>query len=991
MASGLSWVRVVPLVALLWGLPAEVRAELFEQAFVDGKVERLKTVQPQPLLRPMQLPLVKQAGTVKQNDATQDVLLEVEGALAEGDAQLDDGSLYDVHLFDGQAGQIVRITLVSDEFDTFLLLKDASGEELTRNNDGSESSNAEIVFRLQSVGQYQIFANAYNESDRGAYRLTVATADEATLHQAELKAEADRLLQQGSDSLRISQYREALESAQVALEIYLELGNRQGEANSLSTMGIAYRRLGEYQRAIDFQQQSLAIVRDIGDHQGEAASLGNLGNTYYSLGEYQRAIDFHQQSLAITKEIGDRQSEVASLVNLGLNYYRLGEYQRAIDFHQQSLAIAKEIDDRQGEVASLGNLGNTYYSLGEFQRAIDFQQQSLAIAREISDRQSEAASLGNLGNTYYSLEEYQNAIDFQQQYLVIAREIGDRQGEINSLRSLGLAYEGLGEYQRAKDFYQQSLAIAREIGDRQGEANALGSLGIAYDILGEYQRATDFQQQSLAITREIGDRQGEAISLGNLGLSYFKQEQAVLAEESLLGSISIFESLRSSELSDRDRITFFETQAQTYKSLQLVLTSQNKISEALEVSDRGRARSFVQLVSEKLSAGSEAQVEANPLSFSEMQKVAEEQESVLVEYSIVSTTEGNPLLYIWVMQPTGDLDFRQVPLGNDPDRLSELVNQSRKAIGVRGRGLALSRAEDVQASDKLRELHQLMIEPIADLLPSDPEQRVVFVPQGELFLVPFPALIDESGTYLIKQHTLLTAPSIQVLSLTQRQANAHARSPKSDTNLLAVGNPVMPEVWNPETAVTAQLPSLLGSEQEAQAIASLFDTEALLGANATEAAVKQKIGNARIIHLATHGLLEYGTPEDSGVRDVPGAIALAPSQNEDGLLTSAEILELTLQADLVVLSACDTGLGTITGDGIIGLSRSLTAAGASSVIVSLWSIPDAPTAELMVEFYRQMQQGKDKAQALRQAMLATKENHPNPGDWAAFTLIGSAE
>ena len=138
--------------------------------------------------------------------------------------------------------------------------------------------------------------------------------------------------------------------------------------------------------------------------------------------------------------------------------------------------------------------------------------------------------------------------------------------------------------------------------------------------------------------------------------------------------------------------------------------------------------------------------------------------------------------------------------------------------------------------------------------------------------------------------------------------------------------------------------------------------------------------------------MEYGNPKDSGVRDIPGAIALTPGQGEDGLLTSSEIFdELELKADLVVLSACDTGLGDITGDGVIGLSRSLMAKGVPSVVVSLWSVPDAPTAELMTEFYSQLDQGRDKAQALRYAMLETLKDNPKPRDWAAFTLIGQAE
>jgi CHAT domain-containing protein len=190
---------------------------------------------------------------------------------------------------------------------------------------------------------------------------------------------------------------------------------------------------------------------------------------------------------------------------------------------------------------------------------------------------------------------------------------------------------------------------------------------------------------------------------------------------------------------------------------------------------------------------------------------------------------------------------------------------------------------------------------------------------------------------------------------------------------------------------TQPLTSLPGAEREALSIAQLNNSQALIGEQATESAIVKQMPQARIIHLATHGLLDYGIPEASLVRDVPGAIALAPSDTDDGLLTSAEILDLNLNAELVVLSACDTGRGNITSDGVIGLSRSLIMAGVPSVVVSLWSVPDAPTAELMTEFYRQMEQTPDKAQALRQAMLKTMETHPNPRDWAAFTLIGEAE
>jgi CHAT domain-containing protein len=181
-----------------------------------------------------------------------------------------------------------------------------------------------------------------------------------------------------------------------------------------------------------------------------------------------------------------------------------------------------------------------------------------------------------------------------------------------------------------------------------------------------------------------------------------------------------------------------------------------------------------------------------------------------------------------------------------------------------------------------------------------------------------------------------------------------------------------------------QLSALPGAEAEARAIAPLLKTQAITGAQGTKAAIVPKMRQASIIHLATHGLLD-------DVRGLGSAIALAPSGEDDGLLTAEEIFDMKLQANLVVLSACNTGEGRITGDGVIGLSRALISAGVPSVIVSLWAVPDAPTSELMRSFYQNLQNNPDKAQALRQAMLTTMKTHPQPRNWAAFTLIGESE
>jgi len=870
------------------------------------------------------------------------------------------------------------------------------------------------------------------------------------------------------------QYSKAIEVQQQTLRIAQEIGHRKLEIASLSNLGGAYLSLQQYREAIDFFQQSLTIAREIGDRRREAIYLNNLGNAYLFLSQYPQAIEFQQQSLLVARENGYRRGEAASLNGLGMAYAYLGQYQKAIEIQQQSMVIAREIGDRHEEMRSLEILGFAYHALGQYPQLLEVRQQSLVIAREVGHRQGQGASLGNLGVAHLYLDQYPQAIDFFQQALAIAREIGDRQVEAAFLGNLGIVYSHLGQYSQAINFQQQTLAIAREIGDRQGEATSLDNLGTAYAYLGQYQQSIEFQQQSLAMMQEIRDRAGESRVLSNLGLSLFESGDPVAAEEPLFAAIQIQESLRQS-LSDANKISIFETQTSPYLVLQEILVAQNRSDEALEIAERGRARAFVELLAKRLSNTSDVPSGMEPPSLAHIQNIARMQNATLVEYSIIgSRIREKSTLYIWVVQPTGSIHARQVDLSILSLPLNELIPETRQSLGVRNRGshpqpaprqrlafapgnwvrlhsdapdsepwevvkvnsqsgtLSLTQSSFPQgvtierpASDvaakvetrraknlRLQQLHQVLIDPIADLLPADPSARVIFMPQRELFLVPFPALQDAQGTYLIEQHTILTAPAIQVLDLTrQRRQRLAANTPHSSSvfrppssilpspssilpspssvlpspsDLLIVGNPTMPKIAGVLGEPPQPLTALPHAEQEAREIAQLLQTTALTGNQVTKAAVLAKLPAARAIHLATHGLLDDR-------RGLGSAIALAPAAGDDGLLTAEEILDLNLKAELVVLSACNTGKGRITGDGVIGLSRALIHAGVPSVIVSLWTVPDAPTASLMTAFYENLQQSGDKAQALRQAMLTTMQHHPDPRDWAAFTLIGEAE
>ena len=421
---------------------------------------------------------------------------------------------------------------------------------------------------------------------------------------------------------------------------------------------------------------------------------------------------------------------------------------------------------------------------------------------------------------------------------------------------------------------------------------------------------------------------------------------------------------------------------------------------------------------------------------SEIQSVARTQKSTIVEYSILSSNlqlkeeEEEKILMIWVIKPSGEVISRKVDLqeikknqlrkGLKPSSISDLVPQVRAnlklrsssqdkltfSIGDRVRfkddvNLSLQPYEIVGVNEKtqtllvknpsyssklppekrrfsevssktqsdLQLLYQLLIEPIKDALPQDSSEKVIFIPHKELFLVPFVALQDKSGKFLIEKHTISTAPSIQTLSLThQRKQNLTNQTGSS----LIIGNPY---------------PNIIGelnyAESEASSIAQITNGQLLTREAATKKEVIKRLSDSKLLHFATHGILDEQ-------RGFGSSIVLTRDGEDDGLLRAEEIADMKLNAELVVLSACDTGRGKLSGDGVIGLSRSFITAGVPSVIVSLWKVPDQSTAPLMTQFYQNLKVNPDKAVALREAMLTTMKQYPDPVNWAAFTLIGES-
>ena len=393
-----------------------------------------------------------------------------------------------------------------------------------------------------------------------------------------------------------------------------------------------------------------------------------------------------------------------------------------------------------------------------------------------------------------------------------------------------------------------------------------------------------------------------------------------------------------------------------------------------------------------------------------------------MEYSVLPSGR----ILIWVIQPDGsihsiesdaaaldeslvDSTSQFATLGENGSRgdelsetpLSTLVEDTQISLTRGGLSELSPQLSRQQLDNQLEQLHEVLIEPIAQWLPTDDQQRVIFIPHRELFRIPFAALQDREGNYLIQKHTILTAPSIQSLELA-RQHRTRIQS-MNTTDALIVGNPNFPDTlttaygWQP----------LPGAEREARKVSTHLSQHlgksptVLLHDQATETQVKEQLHTARFIHLATHGNL-VSVNEKAGLPGVqhsflPGLLALAASDQDDGSLIADELRHITrnnpLNAELVVLSACQTGQGRVTSDGVDGLSRTLLTAGVPTLLVSLWNASDHHTVSLMDEFYRQfLEEDQNNAQALRLAMLQMiEQGDNNPQYWAAFTLVGQAE
>ncbi|MFN0072021.1 MAG: CHAT domain-containing protein [Chloroflexota bacterium] len=806
------------------------------------------------------------------------------------------------------------------------------------------------------------------------------------------------------------QFRRSGERFEQALESWRELGDRPLEATTLNNLGFVYQLQGQMALAISRYQMAWGIARDLGERPLEATSLINLGSAHEALGQVGRAIDVFEQALGIQRELGNRTGEVDALNGLGGAYQRLGQVGRAVAAYDQALAISRDMGDQQGQGISLHNLGAAYEDLGQSARAVDAYEQALAIVLAEGNRYGEGVIRASLGSAYDDTGHVERAIGMYEQALVILREIGDVSDGVRALNGLALAYNQQNRTEQAIDVYEEALAIIREGASRTAEGATLNNLAVAHSKLGRVAHAIELYLQALAIRREVGDRSGEAITLGNLGHAFGEQGDGPRSLAAYRDAVDVFDTLRSDARAETFQQSFADANADVYGQAAAAAFRWGEAEDALAFTERGRARTLLDQVSRGRVAtpvgASGALVDQEQILRAEMGAI----DSRLLEQRGQRRTARSEAL---VNELSNELLAKQRTYDDVLARLQtsspELASLgSVQAVSIRGLqtrlddattllvyqvigertlaflltssgldawSLPVSGAQLASMVAKLRpmaagddssvalaELHAALVAPIQHQLRTP---VVGIVPSGALHYVPFAALRD-GERYLGDQYTLFTLPSISVLPFVQDKR----KSTPGPAVVLAYDTP-------------AGLAALPHAREEAVSVAAMRGVDPIIGREATESRLRAAVSDARVLHVAAHGELRAETPLFS-------RLVLGPDAQADGSLAVQEIYGLDLgQADLVVLSACETQGGEVgEGGDLVSLNRAFLAAGAPTVVASLWRVDDAATRVLMEAFHKELLDGRSKAAALQAAQLATRAEWPDPYFWAGFILSG---
>lgn len=843
--------------------------------------------------------------------------------------------------------------------------------------------------------------------------------------------EAETLLGLGLVYNLLGNRQQAIDSYKQAIPVYQAARDKGGEALSLYRIGKINFNLGDYQRSLDYYKQALPIYRAIADNSGIARTFNDMGAVYEPLGEYQRSLDHYNQALSFWRKANNANGEATTLNNIGLIYDTLGEYDRSLDYYNRALPLYEAAENKTGIARVRNNIGLYYDASDKQEQALESYNLALALWQELGDIRGQATTLNNIGFSYAKLQRLNTALDSYNQALPLWQELGDIRGEAATLSNIGFVYANLGQFNQALNYYNQALDIREQIGDRAKQALTLYRVAQTERNKGNLDEAVSQIETALDIIEDLRVN----VTSQDLRTSFFasKQEYYEFYIDLLMqlhktrpkqryDARALQARERASARSLLDILSYATTDIRSGIDPQL-LQRQNQLQQKFAALEKRRIQIFSGQHTAEQAKGIKQEIEnlieeyralqANiqatspryaaltqpqPLTVKEIQKKVLDKDTLLLSYSL-----GEERSYLWAVT-SRDLKSYELP---GREAIENAARRFRNSIIAPTQRIRQQRA--IQAADRL---YEMILAPVADQLE---DKRLLILGDGALQYVPFAALparaTVESNGYvpLVVEHEIVTLPSASTMGILRREVGD--RPPASKT-LAVLADPVFGQnddrlnsstrenTWSlaPELERSAResgvfFDRLPFTQQEAEQILALVPTAQRRYGSGFSAnrdfATSNQLSEYRILHFATHGLLNSQNPELSGL-----VLSLVDEVGnpQNGFLRLHDIFNLNLPAELVVLSACETGLGKeIRGEGLVGLTRGFMYAGAARIVVSLWSVDDRATSLLMVDFYQQMlEKGLSPAAALRQAQIQMwkQQEWKIPYYWAAFTLQG---
>jgi CHAT domain-containing protein len=794
-------------------------------------------------------------------------------------------------------------------------------------------------------------------------------------------------------------YYQAIEKYQEAVKLWRVLNEELRLAFALHEVGWIYGDIGQYQKALDSYAEASALYRKLGCRKGEANILSLTAYVFGSLGDHQKSLEMYLHVDEINHAIGF--VEPVTLSNIGTAYSKVGQFQRALDYHFRVLEMRRSSNDRAGQAITLSNIGACYYSLGEKRKALSYYNEALTLMPVVKDDHYTATTLNHVGALYRTLGGYQEALSYFDRALRLRRAVGDQSGVAATLSHIARLEGQRGNLVEARMLIEEALKRAENL--RGKVANP--RLRATY--FASVQEYREFYLALLMRMHKISPSEG--FDRAAFNASETGRARSLL--ESLKEASTEIRHGVDQSLLNRER-DLGQSIADSAKAQMRLLSREHAAAEAAavakQIDELTNEYEQVQAQIREMSPRYAELVQPVPLELDEIQKRVLDPDTLLLEYSI-----GERKSYVWAVTPDS-IRMYELPKRSALEPLARRVydlliernqNVPQETLEQRRARLDLTKTQYTEAAANLS---RIVLGPVASQLGN---KRLLIVSDGMLQFIPFAALPDPAVTEsrpLIVDHEIVTAPSASVIALL-RHENGN-RKPAAKT-LAVLADPVFsnddPRVATARSrstnntvsahavrAVTeGDLRRLRFSRQEADEIARLAAAGSKLEAVDFDAnrklATSAELGQYRIVHFATHGLIDNQYPELSGV-----VLSLVDEkgQPQNGFLRLYDLYNLKLSAELVVLSACQTALGKeIKGEGLVGLTRGFMYAGAPRVIASLWQIDDRASAEFMKRFYQELL-GKNvrPAAALRAAQVSMQNDKRwnAPHYWAAFTLQG---